>query len=404
MIKTVFFLLLPLTLFAKPFSIVLDKPFESALFDITEDYDRTISAIGISKVFQKHATQQSYDSPFEYLSAHSQSYGSQMHLVKLNPKNGALLLSKRAKLNHFNKAVSLEKNAHNGYFVGGYTMDGSLLVAKLDPNGKILQSQLFGTKNFDRMNKIILLSDGGILAIGSSTTSRNTQDDLFTTGLGNNDIFLTRFDKNLHMLWSKKYGTNHDDRGIDAAEAFDGSIVVIGTTSYEAHRDVVLMRISENGDRIWLKHFQGKTTTIPTALIATKDETFLAVVNEYDASHKQYVHLVRFDLYNNIVTDKKYKLPYSIRLNDITQFSDGSFMGVGSSTFKGNTDGFVMRFSSQLTLTHHKRYGDKNFDTLYAITPLDTMQAAAAGVYTPNNSQEGHMWVVKLNADGSLAH
>jgi hypothetical protein len=37
---------------AKDFSIIIEKPFNNALFDITQDYDRSISAVGFSKKYK----------------------------------------------------------------------------------------------------------------------------------------------------------------------------------------------------------------------------------------------------------------------------------------------------------------------------------------------------------------
>ena len=143
------------------YSIIVNKPFDAALFDITQDYDRTISAVGFSKEYK----------------------------------------------NNSNDAASYT----NGYFIGGYTLDGSLLVVKLDAKANLLYSRTFGTKNYDRMNNLILMSDGGVLAVGSSISSGSSSDSMFNSGLGNNDIFITRFSKDVQQLWSKKYGTVYDD-------------------------------------------------------------------------------------------------------------------------------------------------------------------------------------------------
>jgi len=400
-----FFLILFLftTLYSKDFSIIVHQPFDAELFDVTEDYDRTISAIGVSKKFkQTNTSQENYTNAFDFLESTSQKYGSQMHLLKVD-ETGTILLSKIAKLTKFNRAVSLKKTPTNGYFVGGYTMDGSLLIAKLNSNAKVIRQVLFGTKNFDRMSKILLLSDGGILAIGSSTTSRNTHDEMFNTGLGNNDIFITRFDRNLHMLWSKKYGTQYDDVGIDAAEAFDGTLLILSTTSYEAHRNISLMRLSENGDRIWLKHFQTPTLIIPKRIITLRDTNFLVSLIEYDKNHKEHIRLIKFDLYNNVIADSRIHLSNPSGLNDIGEFSDGTFIGVGYTKKKNNTDALAILFDANLHLQKNHSFGGKNYDILNALSILHNSQIAAVGIHTDNHSQEANMWLVKLNKDTTLA-
>jgi len=385
------------------FSVIVNKPFDDALFDVTEDYDRTISAVGFSKEFNQNSnSNRAYTDAFEYLSSISNKHGSQIHLLTVN-NQAKIILSKATKLSKFTKAVALAKTPTNGYFIGGYTLEGDLLILKVDSNGNIIFNKTFGTKNYDRMNNLILLSDGGVLAVGSSVTSRSTHDNIFETGLGKSDIYLTRFSKDGTKLWSKKYGTDNDDSGIDAAEAQDGSIVIVSTTSYEKNKDVTLMRITENGNRMWLKHYKSENLVTPRKIIKLRDNNFLVSLSEYDNMQKEQIRLIKFDLYKNVLIDKKIFTTYPSTLNDIKEFSNGSIIGVGYVKDTYNTDGLVMILDSHLSMINQEHYGKNEYDTLNAVTILHNSQVAAAGLHTNNNSQETNMWIVKLNRDGSLA-
>ena len=390
------------------FSVIIHKPFNAALFDITEDYDRTITAVGFSNDYKQNANpSQTYNNAFDYLESVSSRYGSQMTLVKVNNK-AEIILQKLAKLSRFNKAVAVVKTPTNGYFIGGYTMDGSLLVAKLDANANIIYSKLFGTKNYDRMSNLVQLSDGGVLAVGSSFTSRDTSDPYFKTGLGNNDIFITRFSKNGQILWSKKYGTRFDDNGIDAVEAQDGSILVVSTMASEKKREVTFMRLTENGNRIWLNQFikskNDENLVIPKKIIRLRDNSFVVSLIQYNQVQKEHIRLVKFDLYNNILADKEISTTYPSGLMDIKEFSNGTLMGVGYVKDKHNTDGLAMLLDSSLSLLKQNHYGGKNFDIFYALTILHNSQVAVAGVHTDNYSQEGNMWITKLNSDTTMIY
>jgi len=387
------------------FNLIIHKPFNAALFDITENYDRTITAVGFSKEFKKNAAvTESYSDAFEYLASISGSYGSQMHIVTVD-NNAKIILSKHAKLPKFNEAIAVVKTPSNGYFIGGYTLDGSLLILKLDAKANVLFSKTFGTKNYDRMSNLILMSDGGVLAVGSSITSRDTRDNMFTTGLGNNDIYITRFTKEGKMLWSKKYGTMHDDRGIDAVEASDGSIVVISTTSYEKNRDVTLMRLTENGNKIWLKHYKDEkkrdNTIVPSKIIKLRDNNFVIALTQYNHMQKEHIRLIKFDLYENILIDKEIFTTYPSAINDIKEYSDGKFIAVGYVKDVYNTDGLAMIFDPNFVLLTQEHYGQENYDVFHAVTLLHNSQAAVAGVHTDNSSQETNMWITKLNSDAT---
>lgn len=388
------------------YSIIIDKPFDSVLTDITQDYDRTITAVGFSKDYKQNSNNSnSYSDIFDYLDAQSNKFGSQMHIMKVDSKAN-VIVSKLIRLSKFNEAIAVVKTPNNGYFIGGYTLDGSLLVVKLDANANIIFMKSFGTKNYDRMNNLILLSDGGVLAIGSSNTSRETSDAMFNTGLGNNDIFITRFTKTGKQLWSKKYGTKYDDRGIDAVEAMDGSILVISTSSHSKNRNVNFMRLTENGNRIWLKHYiqesKDDKIIIPKKIIRLKDNNFIAVLSQYNHMQKEHIRIVKFDLYQNILIDKEIFTTYPSGINDIKEYSDGRLIAVGYVKDIYNTDGLAMILDSNLNLLTQEHYGSENYDVFNAVAILSNSQAAVAGVHTDESSQETNMWILKLNRDATM--
>lgn len=399
-------MLLVTSLLAKTsdFSIIINEPFNNALFDITEDYDRSISAVGFIKTY-KNGTDKSdtvYTNAFDYLASLSNSHGSNIHLVKVT-NEAKITLRKSIDISSFSEAVSIVKTPQNGYLIGGHTLDGSILVLKLDSNGNTIFKKLFGTANLDKMSKMILLRDGGVLAVGSSITSRDKNDNLFQSGLGLSDIYLARLSSNGDMLWSKKYGTQNDDVGIDAAEADNGSIVVLGQTNNEKSKNVTVIRITQNGDKIWLKKFKDDKKMTAHKIIQLKEHNFLLSLSIEDEMNKEQIRLLKIDLQNNILLDKVIHTTYGSVLNDIKEYSDSKIIGVGYVKDTFNTDGLVMLLDNKFSMLAQEHYGSKEYDVFNAVTILHNSQAAVAGVYTNIDSQETNMWIVKLNRDISMA-
>ncbi len=392
------------SLYPKDFSIVIQKPFNDVLFDITQDYDRGLSAVGFSKEYKNSSQSNSgtYTSAFDYLESLSNSNGTRMHLVKVD-NQANILINKAINTSKVHEAVALVKTPTNGYFVGGYSLDGSLLILKLDSRGNLLFKKTFGTKNYDRMNNLILLSDGGVLSIGSSTTSRSQHDSIFETGLGLNDIYIARFTKDGRKLWSKKYGTEYDDRGIDAVEAQDGSIIIVGTTEYDKNKNVTIMRIDENGNKIWLKHYKDEDKITPYKVIKLRNNNFLLSLSKRNEMHKEQIRLIKFNLQKNIIADQEIYTSYSSVLKDIKEYSDGSIIGVGFVQDDYNTDALVMMIDSSLNMITQEHYGDENYDVFNSVVIMHNSQAAVAGINTNKDSQESNMWIAKLNRDASLA-
>lgn len=399
-------LLLTAILIAKPsdFSIIIDEPFNDALFDVTEDYDRQISAVGFSRDFKTPPKSNNgvYTNAFDYLSSLSNTHGPQTHILKVD-NSANITLHKATNLANFNEAVAVIKTPDNGYFIGGNSLDGSLLLLKLNSNGDVLFTRTFGTQNRNTMSKLVHLRDGGVLAVGSSATSKSTYDPLFEGGLGLSDIYLARFSKDGTKLWSKKYGTGYDDRGVDAAEANDGSIIVISKTSYDNNRDITMMRVTQNGNKIWLKHFKSQEIVSPHKVIRLRDNNFLALLSQKNVVNKEQIRLLKFDLQKNILIDKEILTTYDSVLKDIKEYSDSRLIAVGYVKDTYNTDALAMLIDEDLSLLAQEHYGGENNDAFNGVTILHNSQAAAVGINTSSTSQESNMWLVKLNKDLTIA-
>ena len=119
--------------------------------------------------------------------------------------------------------------------------------------------------------------------------------------------------------------------------------------------------------------------------------------------HKEHIRLIKLDLYQNILIDKEIFTTYPSEINDIKEFSNGTFIAVGYVKDVSNTDGLAMILDSSLFLLNKEHYGAENYDVFNAAKILNNSQVAVAGVLTSSASQETNMWIVKLNRDASMA-
>jgi len=396
--KYILILLLTIPLlYSNDYSVIIKKPFNENLQDITQDYDREISVIGYANNYDStnQQVEDVYTNPFDYLDSFSNKYGANINLIKLDNKAN-ITLNKKIYTKDFAKAVSIIKTPTNGYFIGGYTLNGSLIVLKLDSKGDTLFSKIFGTKNKDKMNHLVPLKDGGILSVGYSRTSRSPLDNKFESGLGGDDIYLTKFSKNGKKLWSKKYGTENDDNAIDAVESDDGSLIIVSTTETTQNRVVSFMRLTQNGDMIWKMKYQSEDYITPHKIIKLRDNNFVVALSKKDNLHNDQIKLIKLNLHKKILRDEDIYTDYSSVLVDIKEFSNGNIIGVGYVEDSYNRDALAMLVNRDLKLLTQNHFGDDNFDTFNAVTILHNSQIAAAGIHTDVNLEESNMWIVKL--------
>lgn len=396
--------LFSLTLFAQEYSLIIKKPFQSALFDITQSYDGNLFAVGFSQSFPTHNNEadRTYTDAFEYLESLSEAHGTQIHLLKAD-QSKRVLLSKALKLSQMNEARAVAKLNDGGFIVGGHTLDGALLLVKISAEGELYFSQTYGATSDEKMSDMILLPDGGVLVIGTAATSRSPYDDLFESGLGKNDIYLLRVSKSGEKLWSNKYGTAEDDAGVSIAAAKDGSFMIAAQNYQNQKNQLQLLRINETGAKLWQKTLPTPYDSEPTKIISLRNSTFLVALKEHNKTHKEHIRLIKCNLQGEIVANKEIFTNYPSALLDIAEFADGSLMGVGYVRDGSNTDALAMQISRNLTLLNQEHYGAKSHDAFSSVTILNNSQVAAAGVHTDSLSQESNMWIVKLNANATLA-
>ena len=396
--------LISLTLFAQEYSLIIKKPFQSALFDITQSYDGNLFAVGFSQSFQTHNNEadKTYTDAFEYLESLSDAQGTQMHLLKADAAK-KILLDKALKLSQMNQAKAVIKLPDGGFVVGGERLDGALLLVKISAQGELYFSETYDTPASEKMNDMLMLGDGGLLIIGSATTTRGAYDGLFESGLGKSDIYLLRLSKSGEKLWSNRYGGSEDDVGVSLATADDGSCVIAAKSFLHGKNQLMLLRTNESGAKLWQKMIETPYDAEPTKIIRLRNGTFLVALKEHNKQQKEHIRLIQINLHGETLANKEIFTNYPSALLDIAEFANGTLMGVGYVRDGSNTDALAMQLSKHLTLLNQEHYGSKSYDFFSSLAILNNSQVAAAGVHTEIHSQESNMWIVKLNANATLA-
>lgn len=173
---------------------------------------------------------------------------------------------------------SLLETNDNNYIIAGYTYsnDGDISgnnglsdgwVMKIDTNGKILWSKVYGGSGTDKLNSISNTKDGGYLVAGKSNSS--------TVYRGKNDLYwIMKLDKDGNVLWERRYGTDGNDEAIRAIETDDGNFLVVGWSDgifyYKGknygRKDYWILKFNEKGWIIWASNYGGSGTDTPFSL------------------------------------------------------------------------------------------------------------------------------------------
>ncbi len=171
------------------------------------------------------------------------------------------------------KAYSAVEDSGGNYVITGYysTSQGSeIWVLKLSTNGNIIWQKIFGDNStgMEVGRSVTATSDGGYLIAGTTDSYGN----------GSKDLLIIKLDKNGNLMWSKVYGGAGSENAYTVIETSDGGYIVAGATdSFGAGlNDGWLIKIDNNGTIVWEKTYGGSANDILWSVKETQDGGFVA--------------------------------------------------------------------------------------------------------------------------------
>lgn len=145
-------------------------------------------------------------------------------------------------------ARKVKPTADGNYIICGYTNSKGnggydVFVAKIDENGDTLFTKTYGGADWDFGYSIEPTSDGGYVIAGET----------YNNSRGYNDFYILKIDADGNQLWEKNYGSDTVDVAYNAVEAYNGDILVVGSSNgYSSNKlgDGLVIRISATGDSL----------------------------------------------------------------------------------------------------------------------------------------------------------
>ena len=138
---------------------------------------------------------------------------------------------------------------------------GLVASAQAATEVQVIWDRTFGEKGISEWaNAVAVMPDGGIVVAGEAYTN-------------NTDLWVRRLDREGHLIWTRMFGGAGDDDANSIAVLPDGSIVVAGSTDSKGAgaSDGWIIRLSAGGDMLWDRTFGGEWGEVFNAIAATAD-------------------------------------------------------------------------------------------------------------------------------------
>ena len=202
--------------------------------------------------------------------------GLDVYVIKLDANGNELW--KKTYGGSDDEIAVIKQTKDGGYIVAGWTKSfgaGSLdvYIIKLDANGNKVWEKTYGGSGDDWANSIQQTTDGGYIVAGGT----------YSFGAGSLDVYIIKLDANGTKLWEKTFGESNDDDAWSIQQTKDGGYIVAGyTNSFGAgYEDVYVIKLDENGNKVWEKTYGGSDYDGTYAIQQTKDGGYIVAGYTY---------------------------------------------------------------------------------------------------------------------------
>jgi hypothetical protein len=233
-----------------------------------------------------------------------------------------------------------------------------------NPNIQWLKS--FGGTDSDVLISAIELNDNSIVYAGQ--TSSPAGGDILSNK-GQLDLWLLKTSATGDKIWSKTFGGSLSDFGTGVHHAQNGGLMITGTTESidgdigvngYGQRDIVIIKIDDDGNREWAKIIGG---------------------SKFDVAYK-----------STTTTDG------GIALAGFTNSIDHDFKNISN---KGDADALFIKLDGNGDIAFVKTFGTSGFDVFTCLTKTSDGGYAFGG-YVRGGGIYGHYWIVKVDSQGNL--
>ena len=209
-------------------------------------------------------------------------------------------------------------------YVTGQFGNGSVFLAKFDPNGGLIWDRTWGDNgNFSRA--VAVAADGSVYVAGGTSTF----------DVGQSDAFVAKFTADGALVWDLTWGGFGFDTAQDLALGPDGSVYFAGETNSFVANDAFLVKLSPTGTVLWERDwgtldrdgFPGLTSAFGVG--TAPDGSVYITGNASDIGVDKNVILVKFSAAGDVVW-QKIGGPGFGNGNDVAVAADGEVFVSGS--------------------------------------------------------------------------
>ncbi|HLO59516.1 MAG TPA: SBBP repeat-containing protein [Bacteroidales bacterium] len=258
----------------------------------------------------------------------------------------------------------------SGSFNGANRGKNDAFIVKVDGEGNLVWQRQFGSSGDEDEQWCAIDPTGDIYVTGSTTGNLNG------VNRGREDVFVTKFSSEGHLLWTVQCGTDSTDVG-QSVVAEGEFIYVTGTTSgafgknNPGKSDCFLMKLNKSGEIIFIKQFGTDADDFATSISLFDNTIFICGNTWGDLGGKNAGFIdcftSEFDLSGNPLISHQFGTPgFDIAMNILAE-ADGMYV-CGSTSDNlgaeqlGEGDAFLLKMKQTGEIIWKSQFGTNLHD------------------------------------------
>ena len=221
--------------------------------------------------------------------------GYDFWIVKID-SSGNKIWDKRFGGNSFDYLTSITTNRDGSILLGGSSFSSisgdksqnthggfDFWIVKIDMNGNKIWDKTFGGSDFDYLTAVIPIDQNNFLLSGYSKSS--ISGDKTQINKGESDFWIVKIDNNGNKIWDKSYGGSNEDKLYSIVPTSDGGFLLGGQSSSDISGDKTqlskggsdfwVIKVDINGNKIWDKSYGGIKDESLNSMFALGNDGFL---------------------------------------------------------------------------------------------------------------------------------
>ncbi len=250
-----------------------------------------------------------------------------------------------------NSASGISGDKTEAYIVEkGFNLPLDYWLVKINSSGQKVWDKTFGSVNKEELETIIATSDGGFIAIGTSYTPKPLLNVPNLTDAGDyyGDCYMVKIDNNGKKIWEKVLPGKYRVGVKSAIITSDGSIVIcsnsfpVQTIDFTTNLTHRILKVNTMGELQWENLVPCEGLSINVSLVATQNGNFVIGSDfnkESSQNFSKYGYWIsEIDNSGNQLWKKKYSGNDEDRIKSIVKAKNGGFLIVGSSNSEKSGD------------------------------------------------------------------